>query len=43
MREQLRTALLNPCVEAEQCANPRYRTFIERRWSVIVTVNSGFE
>jgi len=37
-----RTAITNPCIEAEQCAHPMYRRILGP-WSLILTVNSGFE
>src|SRR5579863_9384020 len=46
-REEMMTsrqlvALENPCIEAEQCAEPIYRKIIGR-WSTILTMNVGFE
>jgi hypothetical protein len=35
-------AIDHPCIEAEDCARPIYKHYKER-WSVILTVNSGFE
>lgn len=39
--EQL-TAISNPAIEAEDCTDPRYRIILGP-WSIILTVNSGFE
>lgn len=35
-------AILNPCIEAEDCTNPRYRR-LALPWSIILTCNVGFE
>jgi hypothetical protein len=40
-RQQL-VAITNPCIEAEHCAHPRFKSYA-LPWSVILTVNSGFE
>jgi hypothetical protein len=42
MTERQLIAISNPCIEAEDCADPRYK-FYKLPWSVILTVNSGFE
>lgn len=42
MTTQQITAIQNPCITAEECANPQYKRFASP-WSVILTVNSGFE
>lgn len=38
-----RTAIDNPCTEADETANPIYHQLVVPRWSYILTVNSGFE
>lgn len=43
MTEKQLVAITNPCVEAEECAHPKYKSYVRPRWSVILTVNSGFE
>jgi hypothetical protein len=40
-RQQL-AALNHPCIEAHQCAEPRYRSIVGP-WSMILTMNVGFE
>ncbi len=42
MTEAQHVALLNPCIEADDCAHPRYKRYAPP-WSVILTLNSGFE
>lgn len=42
MTKQQQVALRNPCIVAEDCIRPIYRT-IAPPWSVILTLNSGFE
>ncbi len=36
-------AISNPAVVAEDCINPLYKTYLKPLWSVILTVNTGFE
>jgi len=36
-------AITCPCIEADDCARPMYKRYLKLRWSVILTVNSGFE
>lgn len=42
MTTKQHTAITNPCVEAEDCADQRYRSY-SLPWSVILTCNVGFE
>lgn len=42
MTEAQEKAILNPCIEAEDCAHPRYKHY-SLPWSVILTCNVGFE
>lgn len=42
MTEMQIVAISNPCVEAEDCTHPRYKAY-RLPWSIILTVNSGFE
>lgn len=42
MTFQQTTAIQNPCIESWECANPRYKAYA-LPWSVILTVNPGFE
>ncbi len=42
MNRKQEIAITNPCVEAEDCAHSRYKSYA-LPWSVILTVNSGFE
>lgn len=49
MTDEQKTAIRNPCIEAEDCTHPRFRTILKSGldfpafWSAILTVNSGFE
>lgn len=36
------TAIHHPAIVAEDCTHPRYKSY-SLPWSVILTVNSGFE
>ena len=42
LTEPQRVAILNPCIEAEDCAEPKYKHY-RLPWSVILTCNVGFE
>jgi hypothetical protein len=42
MTRHQQIAIDHPCVEAEDCVRPLYKHYRER-WSIILTVNSGFE
>lgn len=42
MNAMQQTALTNPCVEAEDTTHPRFKCY-SPPWSIILTVNSGFE
>ena len=42
LNPQQRMALRNPCYLAEECAHPKYAHH-DKQFSVVVTVNSGFE
>lgn len=35
-------AITNPCIEAEDTMNPLFKHRLDR-WSIILSVNSGFE
>ncbi len=43
MTSAQQTAIMNPCTLAEETANPLFKRYLKPRWSVILTVNSGFE
>lgn len=42
MTQRQLTAIAHPCVEAEDCTDPRYKHFAPP-WSIILTCNVGFE
>ena len=43
MTQKQTVAINNPCIFAEETTNPLFKSYVKPAWSVILTVNSGFE
>lgn len=43
MTRSQRTALAHPCLLAEETTHPRFIRWVDRRLSVVLTVNAGYE
>ena len=42
LTDQQNVAMMNPCIEAKDCLHWRYKRYMVP-WSIILTLNSGFE